>query len=299
MTTFACGQCGAGLAFEGGRTARCPYCDSPNFVERPAAVGQPEPRFAVTFVGDAQLARRNLDRWLGSRHLLADSRLRHASVEELRGIYVPCYLYSAIATTRYAAEIGEQYTEVRTYTTYSGKRPVVRTRVVVKTEYRELSGVHVDYVSDVVVSASAGLSNAELERIEPFDLKQMRRFSPAMISGWIAEDYARAAGDCERSCRDEVDAMIGKALRAFLPGDSHRGLTWSTEVSRESMDPLLVPVWVFAVRYRKDREALRVVINGQTGTIAGKVPLSTWKVALLVLIVGAVVAAILLHGGTP
>ena len=29
------------LAFEGVRTARCPYCDSPNFVERPPAQGQP------------------------------------------------------------------------------------------------------------------------------------------------------------------------------------------------------------------------------------------------------------------
>jgi hypothetical protein len=58
---------------------------------------------------------------------------------------------------------------------------------------------------------------------------------------------------------------------------------------------------VLAVRYRDDRPALRVVINGQTGAIAGKVPLAWWKIALAAVIAAAVVAAIaaLAHGGAP
>src|SRR5437868_688575 len=55
-TTFACQNCGAGLTFDGVRTATCPYCASPNFVERPPAQGQPDPQFVVTFVGDGQVA---------------------------------------------------------------------------------------------------------------------------------------------------------------------------------------------------------------------------------------------------
>jgi hypothetical protein len=60
---------------------------------------------------------------------------------------------------------------------------------------------------------------------------------------------------------------------------------------------------VLAVRYRDDRAALRVVINGQTGAVAGRVPLAAWKVAVAiaaaVVIVAAVIAAIALHGGQP
>ena len=62
-----------------------------------------------------------------------------------------------------------------------------------RTEYRPLAGRHVSYVTDVVVSASRGLSHGELGGIEPFDFRQMRRYSPALVSGWITEEFARAA----------------------------------------------------------------------------------------------------------
>jgi uncharacterized membrane protein YidH (DUF202 family) len=43
------------------------------------------------------------------------------------------------------------------------------------------------------------------------------------------------------------------------------------------------------------------VINGQTGAVAGKVPLAWWKVALALVVAAAVIAAIvvLVHGGQP
>ena len=58
---------------------------------------------------------------------------------------------------------------------------------------------------------------------------------------------------------------------------------------------------MLAVRYRDDRRPLRVVINGQTGASAGKVPLARWKIALAVLVVAGIAAAIawLWHGGAP
>lgn len=294
MTTFACQNCGAGLAFEGVRTETCPFCASPNFVERPAATGQPDPQFVVTFVGDREVARRALDRWLGSRTMFADSRLKAAKVEDIKGVYAPSYLYSAVAHTDYTAQIGENYTETETYTeTDSQGRTVTKTRTVTRTEYRPLSGRHVSYVTDVIVSASAGLSNSELERIEPFDLKQMRRFAPALVSGWIAEEFARGAGECEKSSRHEAMDQIGGKLRRFMPGDSYSDLAWKTVVSWESMDPILIPVWLFALRYRADKPALRVVINGQTGKIDGKVPLSPLKIIATIVVVLAIIAGII------
>jgi len=53
-------------------------------------------------------------------------------------------------------------------------------------------------------------------------------------------------------------------------------------------------VWVLALRYRDDTPLLRVVINGQTGRIAGKVPLAWWKIALAVIPV-LIAAAIALY----
>lgn len=295
MATFACGQCGAALAFEGVRTAICPYCASPSFVERPPTAGQPDPQFVVTFTGDAEVARRALDRWLGSLTMFADSALRSAKVEDLRAVYVPAYVYSAVANSDYTAQIGEQYTETETYTvTGADGKTETKTRTVTRTEYRALAGHHVGYVTDVVVSASAGLTNDELARVEPFDLKQLRRFTPALVSGWLTEEYARGPDECRRASHGEAVEQLGLALRRFMPGDSHSDLAWKTTVSWESLDPILVPVWVFAVRYRREKPPLRIVINGQTAKIAGRVPLSPAKIALAVIALCAVIAALVL-----
>jgi hypothetical protein len=293
VALFACGNCGAALAFDGVRTLTCPYCASPNFAEREPAAGVPDPRFVVGFIGDAEVARRAIDRWLGSRSWFADPALRRATVEDLRGVYVPAYLYSAVAHTSYSAQIGEHYSEEETYTvTGADGKTRTETRTVTRTEYRSLAGTHVGYVTDVVVSASGGLENAELARVEPFDLRQMRRFQPALVAGWIAEEFSRPLAECQQASRAEALEQIGGKLRRFMPGDSYSDLAWRTNVAWESMEPVLVPAWVLALRYRPNKPALRVVINGQTGKIVGRAPLSWWKITLAIAVVVAIVAAI-------
>ncbi len=297
--TFSCGNCGASLAFSGVRTETCPYCASPNFVERPPAANRPDPAFVVTFTGDRSVAKVQLDRWLGNRSIFADAQLRHARVEDLRGVYLPAYLYSAVARTTYSAQIGEHYTETETYETKDSEgNTKTETRTVTRTEYRPLAGKHVGYVTDVVVSASAGLLDAELSRVEPFDLRQLRRYAPPLISGWITEEFSRAADDCMRLSRSEAVDEVGQRLRRFMPGDSYSDLAWRTSVDWESLDPILVPVWVLAVRYREDKPLLRVVINGQTGKVHGKAPLDRWKVGIAIALGLAVIAAIVIFGVT-
>lgn len=46
---------------------------------------------------------------------------------------------------------------------------------------------------------------------------------------------------------------------------------------------MLLPVWILAYRYKK--EVHRVLINGQTGKIAGTSPFSYAKLSVLVMIV--------------
>lgn len=299
MSAFACQYCGAHLAFAGVRTAICPYCASGNVVERPPTPDQPTPRFAIGFAHDATRAHALLARWLGSRTIFADSAIARARVEDVRGIYLPAYLYSAATTTRYDASIGEHYTETEEVerTDAQGKR-VTETRTVTRTEYLPLSGTHVGYITDVIVSASRGLPHAELGAIEPFELRQLRPYEPALVVGWIAEEFSRAADECLEQSRRECTDEVGVRLRRFLPGDSYADLSYRTTVRWESLEPVLLPVWVFAVRYRDDRPPLRVVINGQTGRVGGRVPLARWKVAIAVaLAVLAIVAVVLLVRG--
>jgi hypothetical protein len=281
---LACESCGALLTVDPShRTATCPYCASPSVVDRPAS-HEVDPTFAVTFTAGDALARRAFASWLAGRSWFCDSALRKASISDLRGVYVPAYLYSAVTRSSYSAEIGENYTEVQTYTVTVNGRTQTRTRVVTKTEHRHLSGQHVAYATDILVTASKGLPNAELEAIEPFDFRQLRRYEPALVSGWIAEIPSRTAAECTTLAREETVAQVGRKLTAFMPGDSHRDLRYQTTVEWESLDPVLVPLWVMAIRYRDDKPPVRLVVNGQTGKASGKAPIAAWKVALAIIL---------------
>lgn len=283
--TYACEQCGASVDFSGVSSARCPYCASPSVVERAPAPDRPRPAFVLGFATEEPHARQILSDFFGRRRWFADGAIARAQVHGLRGVYVPAYLYSAVARTTYSALIGEHYEETETYEERDSEgKMVTKTRTVTRTEHCPLAGTHTGYITDVVVSGSRGLGDRELDAVEPFDMRQLRRHTPEIVSGWIAEDFGRAQADCMQESRTEAMDEIGQRLRRFMPGDSYSDLTWSTKMSWEAMEPILVPMWIAAARYRDDKPPLRVVINGQTGAVFGHVPTSWLRVVIFVLV---------------
>lgn len=273
---LSCESCGAQLVVAASRrTARCPYCDSPSVIDRPVSTDRPDPVFAIGFAIDGRRARTLLRDHLHHRRW-APQTLRRATAEGVEGVYVPAYLYSAVAETRYSAQIGENYT----VTEYDSKKKT--TRQVTKTEFRNLDGPHRSYVDDLVVTASEGIPNPELEAIEPFDLAGLRRFAPSIISGWTAEEPTLGRDASLELARAESRTEIGARLQNFMPGDSHNDLRSSTNLTDEAMDLILLPVWVCAVRWQPEKPPIRLLVNGQTGAIAGKVPVSWAKVAAVI-----------------
>ncbi|MFP2928444.1 hypothetical protein ACLESO_25260 [Pyxidicoccus sp. 3LG] len=298
---LGCQSCGARLVVEPSlRTARCPYCAAPSVVERPPAAGVPEPTFALGFALTHAAAKEHVARWLRKRSLFTRSGIRSAAPGEVRGVYVPGYLYSVMAHARFRASIGEDYQEQETYTTTENGKTVTRTRTVTRTEWRPLAGELSAYVPDVLVTASTGLRNEELEALEPFDLRVLARYTPALISGWVAEEPSLSREQCLELARREAAERMGGRLERFMPGDSHRELHHESRLEWEALDVCLLPVWVLAVRYAEGAPPLRVLVNGQTGEVYGKAPVSAWKVALVVVAVLVLLAVgwLLASGGT-
>lgn len=281
-----CKSCGAQLVVAAElRTTKCPYCAAATVVERPPTLDKPAPTFVLGFAQTHEVARERVGAWLKSRHPWAHSGLKKASLADVRGLYVPAYLYSAVARSDYRARIGENYTETETYTTTENGKTVTRTRTVTKTEWRQLQGHHAEYVPDVVVTASVGLPNEELQRLEPFDLRMLARYDASLVAGWIAEEPSLTPDACLTMAREEARAWVGQRLGAFMPGDSHTDLHYQTNFTDESLELCLVPVWVLAARYDARKPPLRVVVNGQTGEVFGKVPVSWVKVLITVVLV--------------
>jgi hypothetical protein len=294
---LGCPSCGARLVVEPSlRTMRCPYCAAPSVVERPPTPGLPAPTFALGFTVTHVAAREHVARWLRTRSRFTRSGIRSAEPGEVRGVYVPAWLYSVLAHTRFSASIGENYQEQETYTTTENGKTVTRTRTVTRTEWRPLGGELSGYVADVLVTASTGLRNDELQALEPFDLRGLARYTPALISGWVAEEPSLTREQCLEQARRESVERVGGHLSRFMPGDSHRELSHESRLEWEALDVCLLPVWVLAVRYAEGAPPLRVLVNGQTGEVVGKAPLSVWKVTAAVLLVLALVAVAYLLG---
>ncbi len=273
----ACRSCGAQILFEPlQRTARCPYCDSPSVVDRPATENRPDPVFGLGFAVTRDEAARRMRRWIRGRKM-GPFGLKGRSAERVKGVYLPAYLYSATAHTSYRASIGERYKDKDDKS---------------RTEYRDLEGRHSTYVADILVTASRGIPNDEIEGIEPFDLGVLARYTPGLVSGWIAEEPSLTREECRHLARQEATARVGQLLRRFLPGDSVRDLRHHVELADESIDLTLVPLWVFAVRYHDEKPPIRVLVNGQTGRVYGRVPLSWAKVGLIVAGIAALVGLV-------
>lgn len=301
-----CRECGSTVTMPAHRFAAvCPFCASGSVVERSVEEGAElgsgrvfAPEYAVGFAIPRARAEGLVSEWLKRGRLFAPGELKHAEVSRVEGIYLPAWLYSAEARSRYQAQIGENYTETETYTTTDSKgRTVTRTRTVVKTEWRDLSGDHVTYVADHLVTACRGLSNAELEALEPYDLGAIRRYDPAIVAGFAGEEATRTEEEGHEIGRKEAMAQLEREVEGFLPGDSRRLTHLSTDFVNEDTDLLLLPVWIFAARWGKERKLLRVLVNGQTGEVQGKVPTSALRVTVAVLVVLALLAGVALIGG--
>lgn len=228
--------------------------------------------------------------WTKNQGFFRRQDLYKGHIEDLKSVYIPAYLFSAAAYSEYSASIGENYQETQTYTVFVNGRAQTRTRTVTKTEWRPLSGRYASYVSDVLVTASRGVSNAELEAIEPYDMRGLARYTPALVSGWPTEEPSVAGGEAAQNARQEAIQATSANLARFMPGDSHQGLTHRTWLDRESFDLVLVPVAVLALRFDAQKPPLRILINGQTGRVLGKAP---WSVPRILAVVGVIVAIII------
>ena len=277
--TRRCTSCGATAEFPAGAvSATCSYCASPLVDGERAtlAVDRVAP-FRVT----RNVAQEKLKELLRG-HFWAPSAIRQGVVDDhkVRGVLVPFYAYSGIARSRFQAEVGIYYYRTETYRDSQGKTRTRRKRV---TEWFSHSGSAILALEDHLVSASAGLPEAESNALEPFDLGRAMAFDAGLISGWEAElpslDRARA----DHTARLEVNGLEARRVaHELLPGDVGTVSGLNTDITLERCDVVLLPVWM--ATFKHGEKVFRQLVNGQSGKAIGEVPVSWVKVGIAITI---------------
>lgn len=281
---FRCQNCGSEVATDPGhRSYVCPFCDSTYVAEfLPAQTGRQRPEFIIGFAVTPEQAQEKFRQWIRDNGWFRPSDLSHAMVaDKMKGVYLPFWSFSMLAESQWAATIGEHWYRTETYTERDEKgNMVTKTRQVQETEWWPLSGRHHRYYSGYLVSGSRGLSQADAERIKPFNLPALRRYEPYFLAGWFCEEYSVAREEALARCQQVFYSWEQGNVGGFLPGDTHRGLQVQTQFSQINSDLCLLPVYVLSYRYQE--KLFRFLVNGQTGKIAGDKPLSWRRIAAFV-----------------
>jgi len=273
VTSAQCPQCSAVVEVPPERLAtECPYCRA-NLV---AAASQEQiPDLAAPFRLTREQASFRLRQHL-SGHAWAPESVRRAGMPDaIAGLLLPFWVHSGVARSTWRAPIGLHYW----VTVRSGGK----TRRERRTEWFETEGSHVAEFAGELVSASKGLSEVEANALEPFDLGALRPFEPALVAGWIAELPTVDREDAALTAAEELQALEAARIRRFLPGDEVGQVDNSTHLDGVDVRLALLPAWMATLSH--EGRALRFLVNGQTGEVVGKVPVSKTKVALCILAV--------------
>lgn len=285
-----CGSCDAITVFDPARVAqRCDFCGSSALIPSEDIKAPIRPESLLEFRLAESAARDAARAWYGSR-FWAPSRLKsRALTDTVHGIYLPYWTFDAQVHADWTAQAGYHYWESESYTDSDGKR---RTRQVRKTRWEFASGAVDHFFNDELVAASRGVQPDLLRRIEPFPTDgELKPYDPGYLSGWPVEQYQIDLVAAAQAARDRMHQAVTALCAQDVPGDTHRNLNVEADFSAQTFKHILVPVWLLSYTYGS--RTFQVVINGYTGSIAGKYPVS-WIKVLIAVVLGLIVAAIVL-----
>lgn len=286
---YQCTRCGSESIYNSEvPTFTCSFC---NFeVVNPQAYKTRliQPSGIIPFGVEEQKARALFKTWLGNSFWAPNDLAAFARADALRGIYLPFWTYDAQTASQWQGYGGRYYYVTESYTDSDGKR---QTRQVRHTEWIFRSGDYNHFFDDILIGGSDELNQQESENIFPYNLQELVNFDASYLSGWSADVYEIDVHKGYDKAESIMHDRIHAACADLCTIDTYRDLEVSTVFSQQTYKHILLPIWLCSYRYKE--KTYHFIVNGQTGKISGKKPVSLGKVVLAILAVIAAIAVIM------
>lgn len=281
---FECSGCGASMSFDArAGSLQCPFCASVDMVQQQDAKIL-APRRVVPFRLSREEAVGAMRRWLGRGFFRPAGLSQQASVVQMRPVYVPYWVFEAATHTYWTADTSH---------TPPGARG----------DWYPLAGEHHGRYENLLIGASGALAPAETAKICPFNLAEGVAPEEVDLENVTVEQFSvprKYARPLARAGLEQSEAQA--CARAYVPAHSvghtnappmggARNVHVNVRIESLSSEPVLLPVWIMAYRYRE--RLYRFLVNGQTGQASGEAPVSWLKILMIPAIV-ILVALILL-----
>ena len=268
LRVYSCPSCGAELICDETTSATsCPYCGNNTIVPGQFS-GALKPDYVLPFKLDKAAAVAALKKHYGGKKLLPRAFSNENHIEEVKGVYVPFWLYDG------SAEV-----DVRCHGTKVSGYSTARENVTVTNHYdvRRAGTVRFERVP---VDASSKMPDDHMDAIEPFDYKELKPFSTAYLPGFLADKYDVSVQDCADRADSRCETSAVELMEQDARGDYTSCTVESQNVTlhRGKVHYALMPVWLLSTKW--NGKSFLFAMNGQTGKLVGDLPLDKglyWK----------------------
>ena len=272
LRVYSCKTCGGEIVADEttGATA-CPYCGNPVVLSGHFS-GSLKPDLVIPFQVDKKAAIAALNNHYKGKRLLPKVFKDQNHIEEVKGLYVPVWLFDADAD----AQVEYEATKVHTWS--DSDYDYTETR-----HYAVFRGGTLGF-ADVPVDGSTKMDDTLMESIEPFDISGAVPFQAAYLPGYLADKYDVDADASIGRANERIKQSTEDAFRSTVVGyTSVTTVDSNVRLENGRARYALYPVWMLNTQWKGQK--FTFAINGQTGKIAGDLPMDKglfWKYLLTV-----------------
>ena len=185
-------------------------------------------------------------------------------IEEIKGVYVPFWLFDGKAEAR----LRFHGTKERSYT--SGDE-----QITVTEHYRVVREGSVAF-EKVPADGSSKMPDAHMDAIEPFDYQGLKPFSTAYLPGFLADKYDVDAEACAQRANNRIRRSTENAFAATASHYTRLEPEFTDiRLLQGEVKYALLPVWLLSTKW-SDQNFL-FAMNGQTGKLVGDLPVDKGK----------------------
>ncbi len=290
-----CNNCGGETILEFNEiSTRCAFCGSPQVVDTDELPGI-KPESVIPFKIDKKRAKDFFKTWVSKRFWAPRALKRDYQMDKtFKGVYIPYWTYDTQTYSDYNGQAGNYYYVTQRYTVMVDGRPQMRTRQVQKIRWFPVAGNYNKFFDDVLVNDSGKIDQPMIAAIQPFNLKELTLYNPKYLAGFAAEKYQNGVKKIWERAKDLIRQRIRNDINVIIlrSADVVGTININTSYNDVTYKHMLLPVWISAYMFRG--KLYNFYINGQTGEVQGKSPISVFKVIVAILIGAAVLALIAL-----
>ena len=261
---YVCDSCGGEvMADKTAAAMRCPWCDSP-IVMKGNVAGSLRPDWVIPFKLDKEAAKEKFKEHLTGKKFLPDVFADENHIDEIRGVYVPFWLFDADTTSEF------QFRGTKVSHWSSGSYAYTKTSHYALQRKGNLG------FAKVPVDGSKKMPDDLSESVEPYQTGELTDFHTAYLSGFLADRYDVSAEESQKRANTRIRKSVEDAFRATTGGyGSVIVKSSNVQVNNGQAKYALLPVWILNTTWNGEKFVF--AMNGQTGKFVGNLPLDIKK----------------------